>query len=212
MAASAVAVRPTSITICNTSNVHFGPLKRSYSAAINVPACPEGRDCSSVEISDFTDTRVDAVDHWAEHSIKTPVLITCQEVVRDIFETEKMRQKGCFVPAGDKPTKGEIEGARAARHAYLTKLVQDGDAAYSINARIDDIPKEWKDAAAELEWDREWAKLPPKMKAQCPACGHDLPRPGVAICGSCHAILDREAAIKFGLIEVPAPEPKGKVI
>lgn len=210
-----VSERAKSIVICNTGPEHFGPLQRSYSRALNVPACPDGTPFVSVGIEDHTDLKVYATDHWAEHSIKTPVLITCQEIVADIFNSEKMGQKGCFVPKGDKPTAHEIEQARASRRAYLLKCVHDGDAAYGINARIDDIPGEWKRAAFELKMDREWCKMAPEVKTSCPACGHDLPRANVAICGSCHAILDRTAAIKFGLIEAPAeakPEPKGKVI
>lgn len=210
-----VSERAKSITICNAGPEHFGPLQRSYSRALNVPACPKDKTYSSAEIVDHTDLKVYATDHWAEHSIKTPVVITYQEIVADIFNSEKMGQKGCFIPKGDKPTQAEIEQARATRRAYLLKCVHDGDSAYGINARIDDIPGEWKRAAEELEMDREWCKLAPQVKTQCPACGHNLPRPDVAICGSCHAILDREKAIKFGLIEAPAeskPEPKGKVI
>lgn len=210
-----IAKRAKSITICNTGPEHFGPLMRSYSRKIEIPACPKGTPYVSVVINDHTDMRVVAVDHWAEHSEKTPILITCQEIVADIMQTEKMRERGCFIPAGDKPTKAEIEGGLAARKAYLLRCVRNGDAAYSATGRIDDIPGEWKAAAEELGIDREWCKMAPAEKADCPACGHDLPRPDVAICGSCHAILDREKAIKFGLIEAPAepkPESKGKVI
>lgn len=205
--------RKTTLTVCNTGPTHFGPLLRSYSRKIEVPACPEGQAFVSVEISDHTDTKVYAVDHWAEHSVRTPVLITCQEIVADIMETEKMKEKGCFIPAGEKPTKAEIENARATRRAYLLRCVRAGDAAYSINARIDDIPGEWKEAAAELKMDREWCKMAPEAKTACPACGHNLPNPNVAICGTCKAILDRKRAIEFGLIEEePKPEVKGKVI
>src|SRR5690348_14045167 len=205
------STRAKSITICNVGPEHFGPLHRSYSRAINVPACPKGKPYVSVEIADHTDMKVYAIDHWAEHSVKTPELITCQEIVADIFNSEKMGLKGCFIPKGDKPTQEEIGNAHAARRAYLLKCVHDGDAAYGINARIDDIPGEWKRAAEELKMDREWCKLAPEAKTECPACAGET-KPGVAVCRHCGAILDKEKAIQFGLLEAEKPEPKGKVI
>lgn len=212
MATAVAAPRATSILICNVGPESFGPLHRSYSRSINVPACPEGTQFVSVEIADHTDLKVYATDHWAEHSIKTPELITCQAIISDIFSSEKMREKGCFVPAGNKPTQAEIDRARATRRAYLLKCVRDGDAAYGINARIDDIPGEWKRAAEELNMDREWNKIAPPERTACPACGHNLPNPHVAVCGTCHAILDEEKALKYKLVEETKPEPKGKVI
>jgi hypothetical protein len=212
MATAAVAARPTSITICNTGPHHFGPLHRSYSRDLNVPECPEGTAFVSVEIQDHMDDKVTAISHNAKESIHTPVLITCQEIVRDIFESEKMGQRGCFIPKGEKPTQTEIAQARATRRAYLLKCVHDGDSAFGINARIDDIPGEWKRAAEELNMDREWCKLAPEAKTACPACGHPLPNPNVAVCGTCHAILDEEKALKYKLVEEAKPEPKGKVI
>jgi hypothetical protein len=217
MASGAVAApRETSIKICNTGPQHFGPLSRSYNRDLNVPACPEGSSFVSVEITDHMDDKVTAITHNSEDSIHTPVLITCQEIVRDIFQSEKMGQKGCFIPKGEKPTQGEISQARATRRAYLLKCVHNGDAAYGINARIDDIPGEWKDAAIELHMDREWCKMAPEEKTACPVCGHSLPNPNVAVCGICHAIIDEAKLSKFKFLDdQPAeakPEPKGKVI
>jgi hypothetical protein len=206
-----VSSRAKSITICNVGPEHFGPLQRSYSRALNVPACPKGTSYVSVVIPDHTDMRVVAVDHWAEHSEKTPVLITCQEIVADIFNSEKMGQKGCFIPKGAKPTETEIEQAHAARRTYGMKCVNDGNAAYSINARIDDIPGEWKRYAEELGIDVEWCKLPPPSKTECPACAGEI-KPYVAVCRHCGAILDKKKALEFGFIEETKPEPKGKVI
>lgn len=212
MATAAVATRPTSITICNTGPQYFGPLHRSYSRDLNVPACPEGTAFVSAEINDHMDDKVTAISHNAKESIHTPVLITCQEIVRDVFESEKMGQRGCFIPKGEKPTAAECAQARATRRAYLLKLVNEGSAEYSKNGRIDDIPGENKRAAVELDMDVEWNKLAPPPKTACPACGHNLPNPNVAVCGTCHAILDEEKALKYKLIEEVKPEPKGKVI
>jgi hypothetical protein len=52
-------------------------------------------------------------------------------------------------------------------------------------------------AARELKLDKPWL-YDPKPLAECPACGEKI-KPGVAVCRSCRAILDREKAAKFGL-------------
>lgn len=198
--------------ICSIAPERFF-IRRSYNwGGMEIPPCPKDKPFTSLMVEDQMDEKVHAIDHWAEHSVHTPFPIEASEVIRDFFSAEKLKEKGCFVPAGEIPTEQEIQQAHATRRAYLTECVANGDAAYSINARIDDIPGEWKRAAAELKMNVEWAKLPPEKKAECPACGHDLPRADVAICGSCHAILDREKAIKFGLIEEDKPAKKEKVI
>jgi len=52
-------------------------------------------------------------------------------------------------------------------------------------------------AARELKLDKPWL-YDPKPRADCPACGEHI-KPGVAVCRTCGAILDRDKAAKFGL-------------
>lgn len=54
-------------------------------------------------------------------------------------------------------------------------------------------------AARELKLEKPWV-YDPKPQADCPACGEKI-KPGVAVCRSCRAILDREKAAKFGLVK-----------
>jgi ribosomal protein L32 len=189
-----------SIRICSIAPESF-KIKRSYNwNGIELPACPKDQPYSTVVIHDHTDMRIVAVDHWAEHSEKTPVTITAKEIVADFFANENLAQKGAFIPKGDVPTEEELANAHEARRNYLLKCVHDGQAEYSKSGRIDDIPGEWKRAAVELGLDFDWAKrMPPKMQ-ECPACGEML-KPGVAICRGCGAILDREKARQFGLLQ-----------
>jgi len=201
------------VQICNISHKRFH-IRRSYNwGGLIVEPCPKDKPYVSSFIEDQMDEKVNPIDHWAEHSIHTPFPIDAKDIAQDFFLTENLLNNGCFVPAGEIPTEQEIANAKATRRAYLKRLVAQGDAAYSIGGRIDDIPGEWKEAANELKMNVEWSKQAPEEKTACPACGNDLPRPDVAICGSCHAILDRKRAIEFGLIEAPAEDkPKGKVI
>jgi len=188
-----------SIKICSIAPEEF-KIKRSYNwNGIVLPPCKRGEEFSFVVIEDHMDLRVVAVDHWAEHSEKTPIKIEAAVIVRDFFATELLREKGAFVPAGAEPTNDELAQAHVSRRAYLERCVVDGDTEYSKSKRIDNIPGEWKRAAGELGVIREWAFTAPKATFECPVCAETL-REGVAVCKSCGAILDREKATKYGLL------------
>jgi len=189
-----------SIKICSIAPEEF-KIKRSYNwNGIVLPGCKKGQLYSSLVISDHTDLRVVAIDHWAEHSEKTPVNIPAQQIVTDFFATENLLARGAFVPLGDEPTAEEISTAHATRRSYLEKCVRDGDSEYSRSGRVDDIPGEWKRAAAELNVDRDWAFRAPAPTMECPVCAEVL-RAGVAICKSCGAVLDKEKAAQYGLLQ-----------
>ena len=52
-------------------------------------------------------------------------------------------------------------------------------------------------AAANLGLDKEWY-YQSRETAECPGCGERV-KPGVAVCKSCGAILNREKALALGL-------------
>ena len=56
-------------------------------------------------------------------------------------------------------------------------------------------------AARWLGVEKDWC-YEPKPMVDCPACGEKL-KPGVAVCKSCGAVLDREKALQFGLVNPP---------
>jgi ribosomal protein L32 len=60
-------------------------------------------------------------------------------------------------------------------------------------------------AARELKLDKPWL-YDPKPLSECPACGEKI-KPGVAVCRTCGAILDREKAARFGLGVAEAESP-----
>ena len=53
-------------------------------------------------------------------------------------------------------------------------------------------------AARQLGLEKPWL-YDPKPLAECPVCGEKI-KHGVAVCRSCHAILDREKAARYGLV------------
>lgn len=202
------ATETKSIKICSIAPEEF-KIKRSYNwNGIVLPGCKKGQPYSSLVISDHTDLRVVAIDHWAEHSEKTPINIPAQQIVTDFFATENLLAKGAFVPAGDEPTAEEIATAHATRRSYLEKCVRDGDSEFSRAHRVDDIPGEWKRACQELRVTRDWAFAAPEPTFECPVCGEHL-KMGVALCRSCGAILDKEKAAQYGLLQ-SEPAKRGR--
>lgn len=198
-----------SIKICSIAPEEF-KIKRSYNwNGIVLPGCKKGEKFSFVVINDHQDLRVVAIDHWAEHSEKTPVNIPAQQIVTDFFSAENLSAKGAFVPTGDEPTAEEIATAHATRRSYLEKCVLDGDSEFSRAHRVDDIPGEWKRAASELNVDREWAFRAPAPTMECPVCGEVL-KQGVAVCRSCGAVLDRQKAEQYGLLNEPVKRSPGR--
>lgn len=194
-----------SIKICSIAPEEF-KIKRSYNwNGIVLPGRKKDEKFSFVIINDHTDMRIVAIDHWAEHSEKTPINIPAQQIVTDFFANENLKAKGAFIPAGAEPTPEELETAHGTRRAFLEKCVQEGDSEFSRAHRVDDIPGEWKRAAAELGVDREWAFRAPAPTMECPACGEIL-KQGVAICKTCGAVLDRKRAEEFGLLQKERPE------
>jgi hypothetical protein len=62
--------------------------------------------------------------------------------------------------------------------------------------------------ARELKLDKPWL-YDPKLQCGMPGCVEKI-KPGVAVCWSCGAILDREKAARFGLGLNKAEELKGR--
>lgn len=189
------------ILICSIAPTEF-KIRRSYSwNDLIIPPC-DGVPYTSLKVGDMMDVKVIHTEYDASKAERIPITITAKEIVNDFFNVEQLAMKGCFIPKGAEPTEKELKAAHAARRAYLQKCVQDGDIAYSRYGKIDEIPGYWKDACEELGVERDWAFTAPRAMMDCPACGEKL-LVGVAICKSCHAILDKKRALEFGLIEEP---------
>jgi hypothetical protein len=56
-------------------------------------------------------------------------------------------------------------------------------------------------AAARLGLEKEW-HYQARETEECPGCGERV-KAGVAVCKSCHAILNREKALELGLAQAP---------
>lgn len=179
--------------------------------------CAIGQEFVVLEIADQTDhKRIVAEDLKIE---LIPVSIPAQVVADDFLRTERVcfepgnegEHEGIFQCAGDTPGEGELIAARSARRAFLVKAVQHGDGIFGrVGARgIEQIPDFCKRAVEELGEQRDWVFQGAAPKVQCEGCGDrvrllDNGTPPAA-CPKCGAIMDREKAVKLGLLPPTAP-------
>lgn len=190
------------VQICSIAPREFF-IRRSYNwSGMRIPACKPGVAYTNLWIEDATDEKVVHTSFKHEDAEHIPVNVPVEQIVADFFGAEKLRENGCFIPAGEEPTKAELNQAKATRRTYLQSLVQQGDNAYARDPKsISEIPGEWKSAALELNAakGRGWVFAAPEETFDCPVCAETL-KAGVALCKSCGAILDAEKAAKYGLV------------
>ena len=194
------------VTICSIDPIGFHNIHRSYSWDLDIPPCPADKPYILRTYDDQTDIKVVLTDYWMEHAEKVPVNRPASVVVDDIMKTEGMTKRGCFIPAGEKPTEAELDAAHGRRLAYMEECIRAGDQIYGQDPKnIGEIPTEYKRYAVELKAQRPWAYAAPRQRfVPCPACGEEIIY-GVTICKHCKAILDVDKARSFGL--APAEKP-----
>lgn len=163
----------------------------------HIPACPKGDRCALLLIS----ARGDAID--LGDSRRFPFTISAREIADDLLQD--LRDHGVFVCAGPRPAEDELAAARERRDAFYHQLVADGDTMWARGHSFREISDLHRRAAIALGIEREWAYVPARME-ECPACGEKV-KPQVAVCRHCHAILDREKAVRHGLGSATAVPP-----
>jgi hypothetical protein len=124
----------------------------------------------------------------------------CREINSDAGENSFM---GVFVCAGDAPTEAELKRAEENLDQFYRALVASADREWERSHSFLFIHDLQRRAAAKLGMNKEW-HYQVRETEECPGCG-DRVKPGVAVCKSCHAILDRDKALALGLV-VPVPE------
>jgi hypothetical protein len=118
----------------------------------------------------------------------------CREINGDAGEDSFL---GAFVCAGDAPTPEELTDARRRLDAFYRRKVTEADREWARSHShlfLDDLQRR---AADELGLEREW-NYQLHETSDCPGCGERV-KPGVAVCKSCGAVLDREKAQALGL-------------
>jgi hypothetical protein len=144
--------------------------------------------------------------------------ITAREIADDIAreingDSGEGSFHGVFVAAGAAPTEQELADALGKLESFQRRLVEFADLEWERSHNPMFITDLERRAARELKLDKPWL-YDPKPQAECPACAEKI-KPGVAVCRSCGAILDREKAARFGLglnkAEELKEEPRAKV-
>jgi len=159
---------PLQIISVAPENFNF---RRTYSPGITIPACPNDKSYTSLWVEDATDYKIFYPEYDYTKAERTPITVTSQQIVNDLFNAEDLENKGCFAIPDAAPSKEQLEAARARRKRYLQNLVQQGDVIHSRTGKVDEIPDYMKRACLEISASREWAFAAPALLMECEACG-----------------------------------------
>jgi hypothetical protein len=184
------------VKLVNISTQRWPPRLRTYLGALSI-ASPEPGEAYAITAVRGCKGVIDLGDrHTMEFAI------TAREIAEDLAreingDSGEGSFHGVFVAAGAEPTEEELAEARMKLDAFHRRLVEMADLEWERSHNPMFITDLERRAARELKLDKPWL-YDPKPQADCPACGERI-KPGVAVCRSCGAILDREKAAKFGL-------------
>jgi hypothetical protein len=197
------ATETATVSLVNISTQKWPPRQRTYFGSLEVRSPEPGeafaitpiRGCTGV--MDLGDKRI------------MEYRITAREIADDIAreingDSGEGSYHGVFVAAGDSPTDAELEDARRRLDEFHRRLVAAADLEWERSHNPMFITDLERRAARELRLEKPWL-YDPKPLADCPVCAEKI-KPGVAVCRSCGAILDREKAAQFGLVAVGRKE------
>ena len=183
--------------LVNISAEKWPPRQRTYFGSLELrsPAPGEAyaitpiRDCTAV--MDLGDKRT------------MDIRISAREIAEDLAreingDSGEGSFHGVFVAAGTAPTEAELADARHRLEEFQHRLVAAADLEWERTKNPMFITDLERRAARQLGLEKPWL-YDQKPLAECPACGEKI-KPGVAVCKSCNAILDREKAAQYGLI------------
>jgi hypothetical protein len=118
----------------------------------------------------------------------------CREINSDGGEESFF---GVFVAEGEIPSHDELRREREKLAAFYRRLVAGADREWERSHSylfINDVERR---AAHYLGLEKDWF-YQARETVECPGCGEKI-KPGVAVCRTCGAILDRSKAASLGL-------------
>ncbi len=188
---------PKTAFLVNISTEKWPPRQRTYFGSLEVrsPAAGEAyaitpiRNCTAV--MDLGDKRT------------MDIRISAREIAEDLAreingDSGEGSFHGVFVAAGPEPTEAELADARRRLEEFQRRLVAAADLEWERTKNPMFITDLERRAARQLGLEKPWL-YDPKPLAECPVCAEKI-KPGVAVCRSCGAILDREKAARYGLV------------
>ena len=190
--------------LVNISTQKWPPRHRTYFGSLEVRSPGPGEDYAVTPIRSCKGV----MDLGDKRTME--FAITAREIAEDIAreinsDSGEGSFHGVFVAAGTEPTEAELAEARRKLEEFHRRLVAAADLEWERSHNPMFITDLERRAARELKLDKPWL-YDPRPQAECPACAEKI-KPGVAVCRSCGAILDREKAAQFGL--VPAEQRDG---
>ena len=187
--------------LVNISMQKWPPCHRTYFGSLDVRSPQDG------EAYALTPVRAckGLMDLGDKRSMEFP--ISAREIAEDIAreinsDSGEGSFHGVFVAAGLEPTQAELDDARHKLEEFHRRLVAAADLEWERSHNPMFITDLERRAARELKLEKPWL-YDPKPATECPACAEHI-KPGVAVCKSCGAILDKEKAARFGLVSAPS--------
>jgi len=193
----ATAKETETVSLVNISTEKWPPRHRTYFGSLEVRSPESGetyaitpiRGCTGV--MDLGDKRI------------MEYRITAREIAEDVAreingDSGEGSFHGVFVAAGPEPTEAELADARHRLEEFQRRLVAAADLEWERTKNPMFITDLERRAARQLGLEKPWL-YDPKPLADCPVCAEKI-KPGVAVCRSCGAILDREKAAQYGLV------------
>lgn len=138
-----------------------------------------------------------------------PVPITAREIAEDLCREINADGGedsffGVFVAQGETPDDDELAKARQRLAVFYRSMVAAADREWERSHSYLFINDVQRRAARFLGLEKEWFYQARETK-DCPGCGEKV-RAGVAVCKTCHAILDRDKAATLGLAVPAVPQ------
>ena len=203
------AIASEAVALVNISTEKWPPRHRTYFGSLEIRSPQPGeayaitpiRACTGV--MDLGDKRT--IDYR----------ITAREIAEDLArelngDSGEGSYHGIFVAAGEAPTEAELLEARRRLGDFHRRLVAAADLEWERTKNPMFITDLERRAARQLGLEKPWL-YDPKPLADCPVCAEKI-KPGVAVCRSCGAILDRDKAAQYGLIEEKDPPRRRRVV
>jgi hypothetical protein len=190
------------VALVNISTEKWPPRHRTYFGSLDIRSPQPGEPFAITPIRacsakiDFGDKRV------------MDVPFTAREIAEDIArelngDSGEGSYHGVFVAAGAQPTEAELADAHRRLEDFHRRLVAAADLEWERTKNPMFITDLERRAARQLGVEKPWL-YDPKPQADCPVCAEKI-KPGVAVCRSCGAILDREKAAQYGLVAERSP-------
>jgi hypothetical protein len=183
-----------SAVLCNITDQVWMVHRTHGSFTVN--ACEPGADYALTAITG----RQAFIDHGDGHRTEIPIPARklAEDLAREInSDAGEGSYFGVFICEGSEPTDEELIEAHEKLENFYRSLVASADRTWERTHNVVLISDLERRAAKALKLEKEWC-YEAQRRIDCPACGEKL-KPGVAVCRTCGAVLDREKAAQFGL-------------